>query len=160
MKKKKKKKKHPKTTHRHTTVRHVSLAFSTPRGSFNATIIDGALQIQELPFAFGLLARYHLVPLKLYFHGIPNCQGLLPKSTIQRPIQGQSIPKINALLPNHNLPVMIKADRPIPRLVNLFLSTDEVMMQPFGGDESPSPTTLTSLTSRGEAGGQTQSGEG
>jgi len=36
------------------------------------------MQIQKLPLALGLLARYHLVTLKIFFHVIPNCQRLLP----------------------------------------------------------------------------------
>jgi hypothetical protein len=38
-----------------------------PRRSFNIAIIDGALQIQEFPPAFGLLARYYLVSQKIFF---------------------------------------------------------------------------------------------
>jgi hypothetical protein len=63
------------------------------------------------------LACNHLLPLKIFFHGIPNCQGGLPKISFQCPIQGQSIPIIIfLLLPNYNLPVVVKTDRPISRL--------------------------------------------
>jgi hypothetical protein len=51
-------------------------------------IIDGAFQIQELPFAFSLLVSYHLVLIEFFFHGIPDGQKLLTMHTIQ----GQKYP--------------------------------------------------------------------
>jgi hypothetical protein len=94
----------------------VSLVFPTPEGNFSIAIIDGAMQIQKLSLSFELLARNHLIWLEFFFHDIPNCHGLLPKIPIQRPILGQTIPKIIFLLPHHNVPVMNKTNMPIPGL--------------------------------------------
>jgi hypothetical protein len=75
------------STQRHTTLQHKVLSFATPSGRFIVAIGDRAMQIQKLPLTFRLLAHYHLVTLKFLFYGIPNGQRLIPKSTLQRPIQ-------------------------------------------------------------------------
>jgi hypothetical protein len=69
------------------------------------------------------MARNHQIPLEFLFHGIPNCNDLLPKNPIHHPIQGQSIPIIIFLLPNHNLPIMIKTDWPILGLGETIYAT-------------------------------------
>jgi hypothetical protein len=48
----------------HKTLLHESLAFPALRGSACNAVINGTFQIQKLPLSFGLLACYHLVPMK------------------------------------------------------------------------------------------------
>jgi len=64
----------------HKTLLHESLAFPAPRGSACNAVINGTFQIQKLSLSFGLLACYHLVPMEFIFHGIKDCQRLIPQT--------------------------------------------------------------------------------
>jgi len=51
----------PQKPPRQTTLQQLGLAFPTLRRNIKDAIIDGALQIQKLPLAFGFLALNQLV---------------------------------------------------------------------------------------------------